>query len=160
MVELAGNLGEARCNQMPEAIKGRLSKAGSCWRAAFTVVLACGYVAPGDLARARDLNIDPAIRQSLDDDALSIDQWQEHVRAEKRRIQKLAAQRRLDRLQEPVASPPDENRWASEQIMNDITLERGDIIVTDKGAFVFKGRSQDERKPGDFEPAAGYSVRR
>jgi hypothetical protein len=36
--------------------------------------------------------------------------------------------------------------------LNDLTLQRGDIVVTDRGAFVFIGDADEEQMPGDFVP--------
>jgi hypothetical protein len=36
--------------------------------------------------------------------------------------------------------------------MNDPSLQRGDIIATSQGFFVFVGRDTEERQPGDFLP--------
>jgi hypothetical protein len=38
-----------------------------------------------------------------------------------------------------------------------MTLQRGDIVVTDKGSFVFIGNAEEERMPGDFVPLAAES---
>lgn len=99
--------------------------------------------------------------EAPEDNSLARLLWQEHIRDEKRRVQELAAQRRLN----PPEDPPDpalaeKDRLASERVLSDYTLERGDIVVTDKGAFVFKGQTLEQRTLGDFEPLAGYPVRR
>ena len=39
--------------------------------------------------------------------------------------------------------PPDAERIASELAMNDSLLQRGDIVVTDRGFFVFRGLAAD-----------------
>jgi hypothetical protein len=80
---------------------------------------------------------------------LTRQQWQEWVRAEKRRIRELAAQRRVQPEVETIAS---QERRASERALNDLSLRRGDIVVTDKGSFVFIGNADDDRMPGDFVP--------
>jgi hypothetical protein len=121
--------------------------------------LCSGRGARGGYAQAEHLDADPAISGNPDEASSSRQSWQQHVREEKRRIQELATERRLDDAQDPVAPLSDEASLAPERALNDITLERGDIVVTEKGAFVFKGQSQEERKPGDFEALQVYSFR-
>jgi len=52
----------------------------------------------------------------------------------------------------------EERRLASERVLNDVTLERGDIVVTNKGSFVFSGSTTEPRKPTDFVPLAAPVV--
>ena len=80
---------------------------------------------------------------------LARQQWQEWVRAERRRIRELAVQRRLNPEVETTVS---QERRATERALNDMTLRRGDIVVTDKGSFVFIGNAEEDRMPGDFVP--------
>jgi len=44
----------------------------------------------------------------------------------------------------------DQEQIASERVLNDGSLEPGDIVSTNKGLFVFKGRSDQERRESDF----------
>ncbi len=46
-------------------------------------------------------------------------------------------------------------RSASEEVVNDDSLVPGDIIVTDKGIFVFRGRGKKADSARDFEPIKG-----
>ena len=39
---------------------------------------------------------------------------------------------------------------ASELVLNDDSLQLGDIVSTNKGLFVFKGQSDQERRESDF----------
>jgi hypothetical protein len=61
----------------------------------------------------------------------------------------------LERRRHAVFEPPstaDEERLASERVLNDDSLQSGDIVSTDKGLFIFKGRSDQERSFSDFVP--------
>jgi hypothetical protein len=144
---------------MFEAIEGRPSRICFPSGAVLTIVIVFGLALPPDDVCAQAGGADAAVSMSQDEAASIRQSWQEHVRQEERRVQELASQRRLSRLQdiEPLS---DGNRLASERALNDITLERGDIVMTDMGAFVFKGQTQAERTFGDFVPLAGYSFRR
>jgi hypothetical protein len=77
------------------------------------------------------------------------DQWRERVA--KRR----ARQFTLGHRGRPVFDTPskaDEERIATERVLNDDSLQRGDIVSTNKGLFVFKGQSDQERHESDFVP--------
>jgi hypothetical protein len=87
------------------------------------------------------------------DPGLAREQWREHVRETKRRVQEEAALRRLETPRgraEP--SQQEEARRASESVLSDDKLVPGDVIMTDKGMFLFRGRSNEADVVHDFEP--------
>lgn len=43
-------------------------------------------------------------------------------------------------------------RYASEQVRRDSSLQKGDIVSTDNGLFVFIGDPEGEHTPADFVP--------
>lgn len=47
------------------------------------------------------------------------------------------------RVERQPPTPLEQERIASEIIMNDSLLQKGDIIVTDRGFFVFQGLAAD-----------------
>ncbi|WKA30648.1 hypothetical protein [Bradyrhizobium roseum] len=47
------------------------------------------------------------------------------------------------RIRRPPPSQAEAERLASEMALNDGLLERGDIVVTDRGFFVFRGLAPD-----------------
>ena len=47
------------------------------------------------------------------------------------------------RIRRPPPSQAEAERLASEMALNDSLLERGDIVVTDRGFFVFRGLAPD-----------------
>jgi hypothetical protein len=87
-----------------------------------------------------------------EDDApldMSREQWRERVAEAKRRARQFA----LERRGRPTFENPsiaDEERMASERVLNDDSLQRGDIVSTNKGLFVYKGQSDQERRESDF----------
>jgi hypothetical protein len=90
--------------------------------------------------------------QDADPGSITREQWREHVRETKRRVQEEAAQRRLDRTRvEP--SREEEARRRSEVVLSDDSLVPGDVVMTNKGLFVFKGLSSEGNDARDFEPA-------
>ncbi|MEH2526228.1 hypothetical protein V1288_004137 [Bradyrhizobium sp. AZCC 2176] len=47
------------------------------------------------------------------------------------------------RIRRPPPSAAEADRIASEMAMNDSLLQKGDIVVTDRGFFVFRGPAPD-----------------
>ncbi|QHO78408.1 hypothetical protein ACH79_43325 [Bradyrhizobium sp. CCBAU 051011] len=47
------------------------------------------------------------------------------------------------RIKRPPPSPAEAERIASEMAMNDTLLQKGDIVVTDRGFFLFRGLASD-----------------
>src|SRR5258708_34111807 len=83
---------------------------------------------------------DAISNQGLDRVAPEIgrDQWRERVAEAKRRARQIAVeQRRRPRFD--AAPSVDEERIASERVLNDDSLQPGDIVSTNKGLFVFRG---------------------
>jgi hypothetical protein len=80
---------------------------------------------------------------------MSRDQWRERVAEARRRSQQFA----LEHRGRPAFDAPttaDQERVASERVLNDDSLQEGDIVSTNKGLFVFKGQSDQERRESDF----------
>ena len=103
----------------------------------------------------------PSEFSSVDPDlGLTREQWRRHVRETKRRVQEEAAQRRLEGPRGRVEpSQEDEARRISESVLNDDSLVPGDVVMTDKGMFVFRGRSNGADNARDFEPVEGPGLK-
>jgi hypothetical protein len=89
-----------------------------------------------------------------EDDApldMSRDQWRERVGAAKRRAQRFALEQR-GRATFYASPLADEERLASDRVLDDDSLQFGDIVSTNKGLFIFKGRPDRERSNSDFVP--------
>jgi hypothetical protein len=54
-----------------------------------------------------------------------------------------AAYAESGRIRRPPPSAAEAERIASEMAMNDSLLQKGDIVVTDRGFFVFRGPAPD-----------------
>jgi hypothetical protein len=52
----------------------------------------------------------------------------------------------------PMESPPDDGSEASRRAVEDDSLRPGDIVSTNRGLFVFKGRSSAEPSLDEFVP--------
>ena len=136
------------------ASKGRPFRA-SVRSSAAAIVLAFALTASGGPCRAESAEGPSAegasnVLREAEEAALARQQWQEWVRAERRRIRELAVQRRLQPPE--VETIVSQEQRATERVLNDMTLRRGDIVVTDKGSFVFIGNAEEDRMPGDFVP--------
>jgi hypothetical protein len=80
---------------------------------------------------------------------MSRDQWRERVAEAKRRARQFALEHRgLPAFETP--SKADEERIATERVLTDDSLQRGDIVSTNKGLFLFKGQPDQEHHEGDF----------
>jgi hypothetical protein len=77
--------------------------------------------------------------------------WQQHVQSERQRIRDEAPLRGVGSPKPLWPTVEEQARRASEEVLSDSTLEQGDIIVTTKGFFIFKGQKFEQRLPDDFE---------
>jgi hypothetical protein len=79
------------------------------------------------------------------------DQWRQRIEDAKRRAREAARERREHpELDAPIPEDPDV--VATERVLNDESLQRGDIVKTKKGMFVYQGRADQPRRQEDFVP--------
>jgi hypothetical protein len=93
-------------------------------------------------------------RASMTDEApreVSRQEWMERVQEAKQRAKDAAIDRRMH-PERYAPSPEDKARIASERVLNDDSLQPGDIISTNKGLFVFRGSADQPPKSEDFVP--------
>ena len=85
--------------------------------------------------------------------------WRAHVDEARKRVRASAGVylERSRSRREPTTR--ELSREATERALKDYSLVRGDIVVTDNGIFVFKGRSGEEPKDTDFERLPGDADR-
>ena len=100
---------------------------------------------PSGYCCARDL-------ENFPDAALTSQQWQQRVQDARRRSEEFVANARTQTADPPPSDKADAEA-ADQRAMNDPSLQRGDIIATSQGFFVFVGRDSEARQPGDFVPA-------
>jgi hypothetical protein len=89
--------------------------------------------------------------ESFPDSTLTADQWQQRVMDARRRSEEYVAKART-RTASPPSSDQEDAEAADQRAMNDPSLQRGDMIATSKGFFVFTGHDRDERTAADFSP--------
>ncbi len=123
--------------------EGRLTRAAA---AVAAVLMLPTFFAPRCLAQ-NSLE-GPTVEADVQPE-ISRDQWRQKVQEAKRRAAE-AAMQRLNRPDLYATPPEDPEQAASERVLNDDSLQRGDIVSTKKGLFVFRGRSDRERREDDF----------
>ena len=80
---------------------------------------------------------------------ISREGWQARIMEARRRAKETVAERRAN--PEPyVTIPEDPERIATERVLNDESLQRGDIVSTKNGLFVYQGRGDQPRRDSDF----------
>ncbi|WP_245471157.1 hypothetical protein [Bradyrhizobium genosp. SA-3] len=86
------------------------------------------------------------------------DEWRQRIDDARRRAKEVSRERREHpELYKPIPEDPD--LVATERLLNDDSLQRGDIVATKKGMFVYQGRSDQPRRDQDFVPVNPKSVR-
>ncbi|WP_146690805.1 hypothetical protein [Bradyrhizobium canariense] len=97
---------------------------------------------------AQDALADPTVEPEVQPE-ISRQEWLVRVQEAKRKAREVAAERRSHPdLYAP--SPEDQAHVASERALNDGSLQPGDIVSTDKGLFVFRGRLDQHPTSEDF----------
>lgn len=103
---------------------------------------------------------EPALSDYLapSDPEVSRDEWRQRIEDARRRAKEVLRERREHpELYKPVPEDPD--LVATERLLRDDSLQRGDIVTTKKGMFVYQGRSDQPRRDQDFVPVNPKSAR-
>jgi hypothetical protein len=85
-------------------------------------------------------------------ETLTRDEWRERVNQAKLRAREFIALAKSGKLQHPGRSAEQVDEEASSTVMNDQSLQHGDIVSTNKGLFRFNGKPGSDPQPGDFTP--------
>lgn len=115
---------------------------GSPSMAVLVAVLAFGVLFSRPCA-AQD---EPGLDQTL----ISREQWLANGEEARRRIDQMRREGRS--FAPPPQSVEEAAREASQRALEDDSLRAGDIVSTDRGLLVFKGRSSGEPGLNDFAP--------
>jgi hypothetical protein len=122
---------------------------GSKWAA--TLVLALGILDCASLSQAQEDAAASATDDGPRQPETSRNRWQQKIEDAKRRARDVARERRAHpELYMPIPEDPD--LVATERVLNDESLQTGDIVSTNKGLFVFRGRIDQPRREEDFVP--------
>jgi hypothetical protein len=111
-------------------------------------LIACLLLLVAPAAYAQEL-------EDFPDSALTGEQWQQRLLEARRRSEQFVANARNQAV-DPPPSDKEEAEVADQRVMNDPSLQRGDIIATSKGLFVFVGRDSEAHQPGDFFPVPNW----
>lgn len=103
----------------------------------------------------------PSVVVAAESDA-ERDAWRSEIAAARARAETQRAalkaefeRRKVERLLHPPSAEDLEReraRQLSEQVKNDDTLQKGDIVSTTDGLLIYRGTSPDTRTPDDFVP--------
>jgi hypothetical protein len=97
---------------------------------------------------AQDAAETPAVEEDATPE-ISREGWRERIQEARRRAKEVALERRAH--PEIYAAPPeDREQIATERVLNDESLRRGDIVSTKKGLFMFRGRTDQQHRDEDF----------
>ena len=83
-------------------------------------------------------------------DIMTREEWRTHILEVRRRVQEENARRRLMPRQPVHPTTEEIEQIATERVLSDGSLRFGDIVVTNRGKFVFRGTSDSYPKPEDF----------
>lgn len=111
----------------------------------------------GQVRAADEVSTSPNIEQQADDLApsrdslISREDWKRRIGEARSRAEQARRDWRLNAPLRMVAPDPPE-KIATERVLSDDTLQPGDIVSTDKGFFLFRGRSGTDGQTADFVP--------
>ncbi|WP_245476699.1 hypothetical protein [Bradyrhizobium sp. Leo170] len=120
-------------------------------KAAATIILALSILDGASLSQAQEDVAASATDDGLLQPEISRNAWRQRIEDAKRRAREVARERREHpELYMPIPEDPD--LIATERVLNDESLQTGDIVSTNKGLFVFRGRIDQPRRQEDFVP--------
>jgi hypothetical protein len=114
-------------------------------------IFAALFILPVFSSSAQDAAVGTANNDDETQTGISREEWRQRVEEAKRRSKEAAIERR-SHPERFIPIPEDPERIATERVLNDESLQPGDIVSTKRGLFVFRGRSDQPRKDDDFIP--------
>ncbi|WP_249780609.1 hypothetical protein [Bradyrhizobium sp. dw_78] len=114
-------------------------------------ILVSGILLCAPVARpcaAQDAPEAPAAAEDVQPE-ISRQEWLDRIQEARRRAREVALERRMH-PERYAPGPEDAARIASERALNDNSLQPGDVVATDKGLFVFRGRLDQHPSSEDF----------
>ncbi|WP_338311834.1 MULTISPECIES: hypothetical protein [Bradyrhizobium] len=133
---------------------------GALARAVMTVVGALGLGLASPSLCLAQTEPEPSLNDYLppSEPEVTRDEWRQRIEDARRRAKEVSRERREHpELYKPIPEDPD--LVATERLLRDDSLQRGDIVTTKKGMFVYQGRSDQPRREQDFVPVNPKSVR-
>jgi len=112
------------------------------------VVFAAGIILGGSgYAHPQDADLP----LSSSDETLSRQAWQARLEESRKRSQEFVS-RAKSAPAEPLDMAKERALAQDQRIVNDESLQPGDIVSTSKGLYIFNGSSGQGRQPSDFSP--------
>jgi hypothetical protein len=106
------------------------------------------------IAAAQDQPDRQAWRSEITTARVRADAYRDQLKTELER-------RKIERLLNlPISEDVERAQRASDEVRNDASLQKGDIVSTADGLFVFVGDPEGDHKPPDFVPLAPRASRR
>lgn len=111
----------------------------------------------GQVRAADEVSTSSNVEQQADDLApsrdslISREDWKRRIGEARSRAEQARRDWRLNAPLRMVAPDPPE-KIATERVLSDDTLQPGDIVSTDKGFFLFRGRSGTDGQTADLVP--------
>jgi hypothetical protein len=144
----------------PHTSRAHARRLGQLSGAVLTVAGAIGFGLASSPSCLAQTDPEPSVSDYLppSEPEVSRDEWRQRIEDARRRAKELSRERRdHPELYKPVPEDPD--LVATERLLNDDSLQRGDIVSTKKGMFVYQGRPDQPRREQDFVPIAPKATR-
>jgi hypothetical protein len=144
----------------PHTPLARARRLGPLSGAVLTVAAAIGFGLASPPSCLAQTEPEPSVNDYLlpSEPEVSRDEWRQRIEDARRRAKEVSRERRDNpELYKPVPEDPD--LVATERLLNDDSLQRGDIVSTKKGMFVYQGRPDQPRREQDFVPIAPKATR-
>jgi len=133
---------------------------GTLSRAVVSVAAALGLGLPCPCFCLAQAEPEPSLSDYLppSEPEVTRDEWRQRIEDARRRAKEVSRERREHpEFYKPIPEDPDV--VATERLLRDDSLQRGDIVTTKKGMFVYQGRSDQPRRDQDFVPVNPKSAR-
>ena len=120
-------------------------------KSAAALVLVLGILACASLSQAQEDVAASATDEGPRQRDISRNTWRQKIEDAKRQARDVARERR-EHPERYTPIPEDPDVVATERVLNDESLQTGDIVSTNRGLFVFRGRIDQPRRQEDFVP--------
>lgn len=97
---------------------------------------------------AQEIGIEAEVQDDVATE-VSRDEWRQRINQARQRAKVIAKERR-ERPELYAPPPEDMDLVSSQRVLNDDSLQSGDIVSTKQGLFVFRGRNDRQRLKDDF----------
>lgn len=93
--------------------------------------------------------------QVLPSEPMTREEWRVRILETRRRVQEENARRRTSAAKAVYPTTEELEAIATDRILSDSSLRFGDIVVTNRGKYIYRGNSENEPTAADFEKISG-----